>query len=507
MDNQSVGTGLDEQRQNRLNKLHALEVSPYTKTTAMVDAKAADIVSRFDSLEGQTVHVAGRLMSKRGMGKVSFSELQDDTGKIQIFTKIDALGEAAYTAWLDLDIGDMVQVTGDVFRTRRGEISIRNAQYELLVKALRPLPEKFHGLTNTDTRYRKRYLDMIVNPDVKATFVLRSKIIASLRREMEARGFLEVETPILSTVASGATAKPFETHHNALDLTLSLRIAPELYLKRLIVGGFTRVFEIGRNFRNEGMSIKHNPEFTMIEGYQAYTDYRGMMELMEHLVAAACQDVNGTTVIEYGDRTLDLTPPFARKSMIEVVKDATGIDFAATDDIETLRDAAKQLELDKSVKDLTKGELLALIFDEKCEETLVQPTFVYGYPIEISPLAKQYADDPLFTERLELFIDGREYGNAYSELNDPEEQMRRFADQEVRREKGDDEATKADLDFIEALEYGLPPTGGFGIGVDRLVMLLTNNTSIRDVLLFPTMKPLTKREAEQADAALESPDV
>lgn len=501
MESTDLGFGLDEQRRNRLNKLHALDTNPFEETTADVTAKAADIIACFDEIEGRHVHVAGRIMSKRGMGKVSFSELQDETGRIQIFTKIDVLGDDAYASWLQLDIGDMVQVRGEVFRTNRGEISVRNEGYVLLTKALRPLPEKFHGLTNMDTRYRKRYLDLIMNPDVKETFRKRSQIIASMRRSMDARGFLEVETPILSTIASGAAARPFLTHHNALDLELSLRIAPELYLKRLIVGGFARVYEIGRNFRNEGMSIKHNPEFTMIEGYQAYTDYHGMMELMEHLIATASKDVLGTTIIEYEGETIDLTPPFARKSMLEQVKETTGIDFAADESLESLQGSVRALGIEADLTNLSKGELLFLCFEETCEPLLVQPTFIYGYPIENSPLAKQFKHDKLFTERLELFIGGREYGNAYSELNDPEEQMRRFSDQQRRREEGDVEANMPDYDYIEALEYGLPPTGGFGIGIDRVVMLLTGESSIRDVLLFPTMKPLSKQEADAIDAA------
>lgn len=505
MDHLDINSGLDEQRQNRVNKLQALESSPYLETTAEVNGKAADILARFDELEGQKVSLAGRLMSKRGMGKVSFSDLQDDTGKIQLFTKVDVLGEDLYKNWLQLDIGDVVQVTGEVFRTNRGEISVRTENYKLLTKALRPLPEKFHGLTDIDTRYRKRYLDLIVNPDVKETFRKRSKIIGALRSAMDERGFLEVETPILSTIASGATARPFITHHNALDLDLTLRIAPELYLKRLIVGGFTRVYEIGRNFRNEGMSIKHNPEFTMIEGYQAYTDFEGMMELMEHLIVKASDAVNDSRIITYQGETVDLNPPFARVSMIDKVKEVTGIDFGEDKDLEAFRKDARALGLEAKIDNLTKGELLFACFDEKCEPLLIQPTFIYGYPIENSPLAKQYKDNPALTERLELFITGREFGNAYSELNDPFEQHRRFADQQRRREEGDLEATLPDNDFIEALEFGLPPTGGFGIGVDRLVMLLTDKSSIRDVLLFPTMRPLQKQEAspEESDNVVE----
>lgn len=499
MDQIDLGTGLDEQRQNRLHKLKALKANPYEETKASVSGKAADILARFDELEGQKVDIAGRLMSKRGMGKVSFSDLQDDSGRIQLFTKVDVLGEDLYADWLQLDIGDVVQVSGEIFRTNRGEISVRTENYTLLAKALRPLPEKFHGLTDVDTRYRKRYLDLIVNPDVKETFRKRSRIIRALREAMEERGFLEVETPILSTIASGATARPFITHHNALDLDLTLRIAPELYLKRLVVGGFTRVYEIGRNFRNEGMSVKHNPEFTMIEGYQAYTDYHGMMELMEYLIVAACDAVSDTRVIEYQGEEVNLNPPFARVSMVDMVKEVTGIDFTEERELSEFREAVRALGLEEKIDNMTKGELLFACFDEKCEPLLIQPTFVYGYPIENSPLAKQYKDNPAYTERLELFITGREFGNAYSELNDPFEQNRRFQDQLRRRQEGDLEANMPDNDYVEALEYGLPPTGGFGIGVDRLVMLLTDNSSIRDVLLFPTMRPLLKKEANEIE--------
>jgi lysyl-tRNA synthetase class 2 len=483
--------GDEEQRRNRVEKLLALIAdgeSPYLETTADVTGSAVDVSVRFDELEGQTLALAGRIMSRRGMGKVSFSDLQDSTGRLQVFTKIDVLGEEEYARWQSLDIGDLVWVEGVVFRTRRGEISINNHKFKLLAKCLRPLPEKFHGLTNIDTRYRKRYIDLIMNPDVRETFRVRSRILSSLRRQMEARGFLEVETPILSMVAGGAAARPFETHHNALNVDLTLRIAPELYLKRLVVGGLERVFELGRMFRNEGMSVKHNPEFTMLEGYQAYTDYRGMMELMEQLVSKTAEEVLGTTKIDYQGVAIDLTLPFARKSMVEAVKEVTGLDFAALSDEEAHRQVGA-LELDGYKPSLSRGELLWLLFEEKVEETLIQPVFIYGYPIEVSPLAKQYRDNLQMTERLELFMYGREFGNAYSELNDPFEQQRRFADQVKRREKGDEEATLADEDYIEALEYGLPPTGGFGIGVDRLVMLLTDSASIRDVLLFPTMKP------------------
>lgn len=478
-------------RMDKLTAMQTLNDDPFRETTYDVTRHADEILKSFDELEGTTVRVAGRLMGKRGMGKVSFTDLQDRSGRIQIFTKIDQLGEEKYQKWLDLDLGDIVGVEGEVFRTKKGEISIRNKKYTLLTKSLRPLPEKFHGLRDTDTRYRKRYLDLIVNPEVKETFEKRSKIIQAIRKELEEREFLEVETPILNLIAGGAAARPFVTHHNTLDLDLFMRISPELYLKRLIVGGMERVYEIGRNFRNEGMSVRHNPEFTMMEAYQAYTDYHGMMELTEALVARACKEVNqGDSVIDFQGTEIDLTPPFARITMIDAVEQYVGVDFSAVSDDKTARRIGRERGLEGIEDHMGIGDVLELFFDAFVEPELIQPTFIIDYPIEISPLTKKKPDNPGLTERFELFIYGSEFANAYSELNDPLDQAERFRAQMAKRAAGDDEAHVQDDDFVEALSYGMPPTGGLGIGIDRLVMLLTNNPSIRDVLLFPTMKPL-----------------
>jgi lysyl-tRNA synthetase class 2 len=484
---------LHEQMQIRLNKLRALSAGgqdPFAEVAWPVTHHSQEIISQFDSLEGQQAWLAGRIMSKRGMGKVSFCDLADEQGRIQLFTKIDALGDAAYAEWQKLDIGDLVGVTGEVFRTQRGEISIKTAAYTLLAKSLRPLPEKYHGLKDTDTRYRQRYLDLIVNPEVKDTFRKRSLIIRTLRNELEAQNFIEVETPMLNAIPGGAAARPFVTHHNALDIDLYLRIAPELYLKRLIVGGFERVYEIGRQFRNEGLSIKHNPEFTLLEAYQAYTDYQGMMTLTETLIAAAARAVHGSTVITWQGKTIDLTPPFRRLTMRQAILEQTGIDFAAVADDEAARTLAREHHPEAFKPGMLRGDIMNLFFEEACEATLVQPTFITDYPIEVSPLTKRKPGKPGLTERFELFIDGREYANAYSELNDPIDQRGRFAAQLKKREAGDEEANLLDEDFCTALEYGMPPTGGLGMGIDRLVMLLTDSASIRDVLLFPTMKPL-----------------
>lgn len=483
-------------RRDKLQKLEEAGLSPYRLTSCQVSHHALDIIQSFDELEGQEVSVAGRLMGKRGMGKVSFADLLDRTGSIQIFSRLDNLGQENYQAWQELDLGDFLAVTGEVFRTRMGEISIRNASWTLLAKALRPLPEKYHGLKDTDMRYRKRYVDLMVNTEVRETFIKRSRIIQLIRQELDRRGFLEVETPLLNTIAGGATARPFVTHHNALDLDLFLRISPELYLKRLIVGGLERVYEIGRNFRNEGMSTKHNPEFTMLELYQAYGDYHTMMEITEDLISIACLDICGTHGIDYQGQALSLKPPFQRLSMIQAVRDHAGLDFDQLDSDQAAREALRAKGLTDISDKMTWGELLNLAFETFAEEKLIQPTFLIDYPIEISPLTKiKPGTDGRLTERFELFIGGREYGNAYSELNDPFDQRRRFADQQRRHEEGDEEAQLPDEDFVEALEYGMPPTGGLGIGIDRLVMLLTNQASIRDVLLFPTMKPLEGKDA------------
>lgn len=483
-----------EQMGFRIDKLRALKENgqdPYKITTGRQTHHAADIVADFKNLEDETVSVAGRLLARRGMGKVSFADLLDRSGTIQIFSRLNNLGDESYASWQNLDIGDLVEVTGQVFRTKTGEISIRNSEWRLLAKSLRPLPEKFHGLRDTDTRYRKRYLDLIVNPEVRETFIKRSRIISFMREELERRQYLEVETPLLNTIPGGATARPFVTHHNALNLDLFLRIAPELFLKRLIVGGLERVYEIGRNFRNEGMSNRHNPEFTMLELYEAYGDYHSMMELSEALIAGACMDINGTYEIEYQGTPISLAPPWRRMTMVEAVHEFAGINFDSIANDEEAREAARKRGLDDVPANMTWGEALSKCFEEFAEHHLIQPTFIIDYPIEVSPLAKiKQGTNGRLTERFEIFIYGREHGNAYSELNDPFDQARRFEDQKRRREAGDEEATLPDDDFIEALEIGMPPTGGLGIGIDRVVMLLTDQPSIRDVLLFPTMKPL-----------------
>ncbi len=485
---------LPEQMQFRLDKLRTLEEegkSPYLLTSCRVTHHAEDIVQDFDKLEETEVRVAGRLMGKRGMGKVSFADLLDRTGTIQIFSRKDNLGEESYGAWQELDLGDLVAVSGQVFRTKTGEVSIRNAEWTLLAKSLRPLPEKFHGLRDTDVRYRKRYLDLMVNPEVRDTFIKRSRIIQLIRRELDGRGYLEVETPLLNTIAGGAAARPFVTHHNALDLDLFLRISPELYLKRLIVGGLERVYEIGRNFRNEGMSTRHNPEFTMLELYEAFGDYHTMMDITESLISKAAEEICGGYEIDYQGTPISLAPPFRRISMIDAVREHTGLDFAVLTSDEEAREAASAYGLEDVGPAMPWGEVLNACFEEYAEDKLIQPTFLIDYPIEISPLTKiKEGTKGRLTERFEIFIGGREYGNAYSELNDPFDQRRRFADQQRRHEAGDQEAQLPDEDFVESLEYGMPPTGGLGIGIDRLVMLLTNQPSIRDVLLFPTMKPL-----------------
>ncbi len=484
---------MNEQMRIRLQKLEELQgrgQDPFLEVTFPVTCHSTDILEHFEEMEGRQVKIAGRLMSKRGMGKVSFCDLSDRTGRIQLFTKIDELGEDAYAEWQKLDIGDLVGIEGEVFRTKRGEISVKTKRYKLLSKSLRPLPEKFHGLKDTDTRYRQRYVDLIINPHVRETFEKRSKIIRTIREELEARSFIEVETPILNQIPGGATARPFVTHHNALGIDLFLRIAPELYLKRLIVGGFERVFEIGRQFRNEGLSIKHNPEFTLLEVYQAYTDYMGMMDLTEQLIVKAAEATNGTTQVSYQGVDMDLTPPFARLSMNDAIKTHAGIDFTQITTDEDAARIAREHDLDEYSPSMKRGDVMNLFFEVYCEDKLVQPTFIYDYPIEISPLTKKKPGQPGLTERFELFIGGREFANAYSELNDPVDQRERFEMQLEKREAGDDEANLLDEDFCTSLEYGMPPTGGMGMGIDRLVMLLTDSASIRDVLLFPTMKPL-----------------
>ncbi|NLY18911.1 MAG: lysine--tRNA ligase [Clostridiaceae bacterium] len=474
-------------RRQKLSELQEKGKDPFHTVKYDITHKTADIINYFDELEGTTVSIAGRLMAKRGMGKTSFCDLHDRHGKIQLFFKINDLGIEVYDEFKKLDIGDIIGVKGTVFKTRMGEISVRVSEYTLLSKSLRPLPEKFHGLKDTDIRYRQRYLDLIMNPEVKNTFILRSKIITSIRNFLNDRGFLEVDTPILNTIPGGAAARPFITHHNTLDIDLYLRIAPELYLKRLIVGGLEKVYEMGRMFRNEGISVKHNPEFTLLEVYEAYTDYKGMMELTESLITHVVKEVLGTLEIEYQGQKIYLSLPWERITMVDAVKEYTGLDFDAMSNDEAVQAAKeKGIEIDGN---LPKGEILNLFFEEFVENNLIQPTFVMDYPVEVSPLTKRKPDKPELTERFELFITGREMANAYSELNDPIDQKERFMAQVKKREEGDEEANMMDEDYIISLEHGLPPTGGLGIGIDRLIMLFTNSYSIRDVLLFPTMKP------------------
>jgi len=462
---------------------------PFAVTVYDRDTYAGQITEFFEKYEGKTVSVAGRVMSRRGMGKVSFMDLSDASGKVQLYVAQDGIGDEAYTGLKHWDIGDIVGVVGEAFRTKRGEISVRASSVKLLSKSLLPLPEKFHGLKDTDLRYRQRYVDLIMNPEVRDSFVKRSMIIREIRNYLDNKGYLEVETPVLHTQAGGASARPFITHHNTLDMDMYLRIALELHLKRLIVGGFDKVYEIGRVFRNEGMSTRHNPEFTMLELYEAYTDYNGMMDLTEELVRTVAQRVLGTTLINYGDVEIDLGKPFARLSMLDAVKQYAGIDFGEIETLEQARALAKEHHIEFEERH-GKGDILNFFFEEYCEEKLIQPTFIMDHPVEISPLAKRKPEAAGYTERFELFVVGREHGNAFSELNDPIDQRSRFEHQAALKAAGDDEASDVDEDFLTALEYGMPPTGGLGIGVDRLVMLLTNSYSIRDVLLFPTMKPL-----------------
>ena len=478
-------------RRDKLAELKATGNDPYEIVRFDRDAQAADILNGFEQYEGKSVTLAGRIMSKRVMGKASFFHFMDMSAQIQAYIKVDDVGADAYQTFKKTDIGDIIGLTGVVFKTQKGEISIHTHSIQLLSKSLLPLPEKFHGLKDQDLRYRQRYVDLIVNPDVRETFIKRSKIIKGIRDFLDDNGFLEVETPQLHSIAGGASARPFITHHNALNIDLYLRIALELYLKRLIVGGFEKVYEIGRVFRNEGMDPKHNPEFTLLELYQAYTDYYGMMDLTENLLRKLAKDVCGSEIISYGEYTLDFSRPFERISMKDAVKKYAGVDFDEIETLEQARAVAKEHHIEYEDRH-KKGDILNLFFEEYAEEKLIQPTFVMDHPIEISPLAKKHKDHPEYTQRFELFIVGREHANAFSELNDPLDQKQRFLEQVKLREAGDDEANMMDDDFINALEYGMPPTGGIGIGIDRLVMLLTNTQSIRDVLLFPTMKPLDK---------------
>ena len=478
-------------RRDKLKELQESGNDPFQITRYVVDNDSANIKENFDQLEGSQVSIAGRLMSKRGMGKVSFCDLQDKTGRIQLYARKDEMDEAEYARFKKYDIGDIVGVKGVVFRTQRGEMSVRVEQVTLLSKSLLPLPEKFHGLTNTELRYRQRYVDLIVNPEVKRNFIIRSQFIKHVRDFMDGRGFMEVETPVLNTISGGATARPFITHHNTLDIDMYMRIATELPLKRLIVGGMDRVYEIGRIFRNEGMDPKHNPEFTTIELYQAYADFNDMMDLFEDLLSSAAMKILGTYQVEWQGEQIDLTPGWPRMTMHEAVKKYCGIDFMAITSDEEAVAAAKSIGVElPETADKTWGNALYECFDQKVEEKLIQPTFITMHPVDVSPLAKRSPKDPRLTERFELFICHSEMGNAFSELNDPIDQRQRFQKQVELRAKGDDEAGMMDEDFLTALEYGMPPTGGLGIGIDRCVMLLTNSDTIREVILFPTMKPL-----------------
>jgi len=502
---------LREILQIRRDKLKALQdagMNPFEITRYDVTHHAQEVKDHFDALEGQTVSLGGRLMSKRGMGKVSFCDLQDKSGRIQIYARKDEMDEEAYNRFKKYDIGDIVGVKGQVFRTQKGEMSIRAHEITLLSKSLRPLPEKFHGITDKELRYRRRYVDLIMNPESKRNFEIRSRFVAYLRRYLDNLGFMEVETPVLSPIAGGANARPFITHHNTLDIDMYMRIATELHLKRLIVGGMERVYEVGRIFRNEGMDTKHNPEFTTCELYQAFTNLDGMMDILEGILTGAAKEILGTYQVTWMGHQVDLTPSWKRVTMADAVKNVTGADFMAC-----IGDADRGVELAKSVGvDMdgvphTWGNALYETFDQKVEETLIQPTFITMYPVEVSPLAKRSPSQPELTERYEMFICGCEMGNAFSELNDPIDQYQRFKAQAEKRANGDDEADMMDEDFVLALEYGMPPTGGLGFGIDRCAMMLCGTDSIRDVILFPTMKPLDKDKTEKAETKAEEKPV
>ena len=479
-------------RREKLVKLQEEGKDPFDVYKVERTHSSQQVKDNFEELEGKEVTVAGRIMSKRGQGKVVFSDIYDRDGKIQLFIKIDEVGEEALKQYKTNDLGDWVAATGEVFKTKTGEVSVKVKTVELICKSLKPLPEKWHGLKDPDLRYRQREVDIITNPEVKTTFMKRSQIIKGIREFLDNRGFLEVETPMLATIAGGASARPFITHHNTLDLDMFLRIAPELYLKRCIVAGFEKVYELGRTFRNEGMSVRHNPEFTMIELYQAFADYNDMMELTENMVAEVCKKVNGTTKVTYQGTEIDFMPPWRRITMVDAVKEYAGVDFNEFKSDADAQAVAKEkhLEFPKPLNTVTKGEVLNALYEEFCEQHMIQPTFIIDYPVEISPLTKKKRGNEMFTERFEGFVFGRELCNAYSELNDPIVQRERFAQQEKERELGDDEAYMIDEEFMGALETGMPPTGGLGIGIDRLIMFLTDSASIRDVILFPTMKPL-----------------
>ncbi|MDR4888536.1 lysine--tRNA ligase [Fredinandcohnia sp. QZ13] len=480
-------------RREKLHTLREMGVDPFGKrferthsTRELIDLYDGFTKEQLDEKE-VSVTIAGRIMTKRGKGKAGFTHIQDLTGQIQLYVRLDAVGEEPYEVFNLADLGDIVGVSGTVFKTKVGELSIKASSLELLSKALRPLPDKFHGLKDVEQRYRQRYLDLIMSPESKETFITRSKIIRAMRRYLDDHGYLEVETPMMHSIPGGASARPFITHHNALDIELYMRIAIELHLKRLIVGGLEKVYEIGRVFRNEGVSTRHNPEFTMIELYEAYADYKDIMSLTENLVAHIAQEVLGTTTITYGEHEIDLKPEWKRLHMVDAIKEYVGVDFWKEMSLEEARQLAKENNVEIN-DNMQYGHIVNEFFEQKIEDKLIQPTFIYGHPVEISPLAKKNPEDPRFTDRFELFIVGREHANAFTELNDPIDQRQRFEAQLKEREQGNDEAHMMDEDFVESLEYGLPPTGGLGIGVDRLVMLLTNSPSIRDVLLFPQMR-------------------
>lgn len=492
MQNNAPQQDVSEQHRIRLEKLQAMQeagTDPFVLTKYDVTHHSAEVKENFETLEGKTVRVAGRMMSKRVMGKASFCNIQDLQGNIQSYVARDSIGEEPYKAFKKFDIGDIIGIEGEVFQTKTGEISIHASQITLLSKSLQVLPEKFHGITNTDMRYRQRYVDLIMNQEVKDTFIKRSKIISAIRKYLDGQGFMEVETPMLVSNAGGAAARPFETHFNALDLDIKLRISLELYLKRLIVGGMERVYEIGRVFRNEGLDTRHNPEFTLMELYQAYTDYHGMMDLTENLYRYVAKEVLGTTKITYNGIEMDLGKPFARITMLDAVKKYAGVDFNEIHTLEEARAVAKEHHIEYEERH-QKGDILNLFFEEFVEKHLLQPTFVMDHPIEISPLTKKKPENPDYVERFEFFMNGWEMANAYSELNDPIDQRERFKAQEALLAQGDEEANTTDEDFLYALELGMPPTGGIGFGIDRMVMLLTDSPAIRDVLFFPTMKPL-----------------
>lgn len=488
--NKNNGGDLLKVRRDKLAELQAAGNDPYMVNTSARDTLNKDISDNFEKYENQTVTIAGRIMSKRGKGKVMFMDVYDRTGKMQVFAKFDDLGEETYKGLKKWDIGDIMECTGFVFKTKMGEVSVHATGVKLLSKSLLPLPEKYHGLKDVDLRYRQREVDLIMNPEVKETFIKRGKIVSTIRNIMDSKGFVEIETPTLNTIPGGASARPFVTHHNTLDIDMYMRIATEIPLKRLIIGGMERVYEIGRIFRNEGMDPRHNPEFTTIELYQAYTDYNGMMDITEELINKSCMAVNGTEDITYGDYEISLKAPFKRITMIDAVKEQTGVDFGEfMGDTEKAKEVAKELKLEVKPTD-TWGNVLAEAFDEYVEDKLIQPTFVIDYPVEISPLTKRKKNNPLLVERFEIFVAGGELANAYTELNDPIDQRGRFEHQMMLRENGDEEANMIDEDFLTAMEYGMPPTGGMGMGIDRLVMLLTNSQTIRDVIAFPTMKPV-----------------